>query len=179
MQDESLNRPNFNAQTQRLRHTVRQGASLTTRRAERLGQIFLCEGCCCGRADKGFPPLPKDMMKESWKSLKLNGTIQLTISGCLGPCDVANVAYVLASDGTGQWFGGLSEDWQYETLIEWAVGCQQAGALLRIPAPLHGHRFSRFDSVSTPRSDMIPGIPTKTRLVTVPAPRDHPYAVVE
>ncbi len=43
MQDESLNRPNFNAQTQRLRHTVQQGTSLTTRRAERLGQIFLCE----------------------------------------------------------------------------------------------------------------------------------------
>ena len=146
MQDESLNHLNFNAQTQRLRHTVQQGACLTTRRAERLGQIFLCEGCCCGRADRGFPPLPKAMMKESWKSLKLNGTIQLTISGCLGPCDVANVVYVLASDGTGHWFGGISEDWQYETLVEWAVGCQQAGALLRIPAPLDGHRFSRFDS---------------------------------
>ena len=105
MQDASLTRPNFNAQTQRLRHTVQQGTSLTTRRAERLGQIFLCGGCCCGRADKGFPPLPKATMKESWKSLKLNGTIQLTISGCLGPCDVANVVYLLASDGT-IWLGG-------------------------------------------------------------------------
>ena len=148
MQDGSLNYLNFNAQTQRLRHTVQQGECVTTRRAERLGQIFLCEGCCCGRADKGFPALPKAMMKESWKSLKLNATIQLTISGCLGPCDVANVVYLLASDGTGQWFGGLSEVWQYETLIEWAVECQQAGSLLPIPVTLDGHRFTRFDSVS-------------------------------
>ena len=118
-------------------------------------------------------------MKESWKRLKLNGTIQLTISGCLGPCDVTNVVYVLASDGTGRWFGGLSEDWHYETLVEWAVECRQAGWLLPIPATLDGHRFARFDSVSTPRSDMIPGIPTKTRIVTLPAPRDDPYAAVE
>ena len=88
------------------------------------------------------------MMKESWKNLKLNATIQLTISGCLGPCDVANVVYLLASDGTGQWFGGLSEDWQYATLIEWAVECRQAGFLLPLPAALDSHRFSRFDSVS-------------------------------
>ena len=148
MQHESLNHLSFNAQTQRLRHTVEHGECLTTRRAERLGQVFLCEGCCCGRVDKGFPPLPTAMMKESWKSLKLNATIQLTISGCLGPCDVANVVYLLASDGTGQWLGGLSEDWQYETLIEWAVECRQAGALLPIPATLDCHRFSRFDSVS-------------------------------
>ena len=148
MPNESLHHLNFNAQTQRLRHTVERGECVTTRRAERLAQIFLCEGCCCGRADKGFPPLPKAMMKETWKSLKLNATIQLTISGCLGPCDVANVVYLLASDGTGQWFGGLSEDWQYEALIEWAVGCRQAGLLLPTPTALDGHRFSRFDSVS-------------------------------
>ena len=148
MQRESLNHLSFNAQTRRLRHAVEHREGLTTRRAERLGQVFLCEGCCCGRVDKGFPPLPTAMMKESWKRLKLNATIQLTISGCLGPCDVANVVYLLASDGTGQWLGGLSEDWQYETLIEWAVECRQAGSLLPIPATLDCHRFSRFDSVS-------------------------------
>ena len=131
MQDESLNHLDFNAQTQRLRDTVQQGECLTTRRAERLAQVFLCEGCCCGRADKGFPPLPKAMMKETWKSLKLNATIQLTISGCLGPCDVANVVYLLASDGTGLWFGGLTEEWQYETLIAWAVECRQAVSCCR------------------------------------------------
>ncbi len=152
-QNESSSPVNFNAQTERLRYAVQQGEGLTTRRTGPLGQIFFCDGCCCGRADKGFPPLPKAMIKERWKSLKLNGTIQLTISGCLGPCDLANVVYLLASDGTGQWFGGLSEYWQYNTLIQWAHECRQSNSLLTIPATLDGHRFDRFVSAPmTPQS---------------------------
>ena len=144
MQDESLNQVNFNAQTQRLRYAVQLGESLTTRRTGLLGQIFFCDGCCCGRVDKGFPQLPKAMIKERWKRLKLNGTIQLTISGCLGPCDLANVVYLLASNGVGQWFGGLSEHWQYEALVQWASECHQSSSLLPIPTTLDGHRFARF-----------------------------------
>jgi hypothetical protein len=148
MKDDSMNPQEFNAQTQKLRTAVQQGESLSTRRSGPLGQIFFCDGCCCGRSEKGFPPLPKEMIKERWKSLKLNGTIQLTISGCLGPCDLANVFYLLGSDGVGQWFGGLSDPWHYETLIHWASECQLAGSLLPIPETLEGHRFTRFESVS-------------------------------
>jgi cobaltochelatase CobN len=138
MRDETFNPQTFNAQTQKLRSAVQQGESLSTRRSGPLGQIFFCDGCCCGRSEKGFPPLPKEMIK---------GTIQLTISGCLGPCDLANVFYLLGSDGVGQWFGGLSEQWHYETLIHWANECQQSGVLLPIPETLSGHRFARFDTV--------------------------------
>ena len=155
MQEESLNQVNFNAQTQRLRYAVQQGVSLTPRRTGPLGQIFFCEGCCCGRADRGFPPLPKEMIKERWKSLKLNGTIQLTISSCLGPCDLANVFCLLTGNGTWQWFGGLSEHWQYETLIQWASECHQSGSLLPIPATLDGHRFARFPSVPVAKPSTI------------------------
>lgn len=143
-----MNEVNFNAQTLRLRDAVQQGARLATRRTELLGQIFFCEGCCCGRTDKGFPPLPKAMIKERWKSLKLNKTIQLTISGCLGPCDLANVFYFLPNEGNGEWFGGLSEQWQYETLIQWATKCQEAGSLMPIPETLKGYRFTRFTAIS-------------------------------
>lgn len=149
MRDETFSPEAFNAQTQKLRNAVLQGEILSTRRSGPVAQIFFCEGCCCGQSEKGFPPLPKAMIKERWKSLKLNGTIQLTISGCLGPCDLANVFYLLSSDGVGQWFGGLSEHWQYETLIQWASECQQSGSLLPVPATLDGHRFERFDSVPT------------------------------
>lgn len=147
MHDKSPNPLSFNAQTQRLRDAVQRGESLTTRRTGPLAQIFFCDGCCCGRDDKGFPPLPKAMIKERWKSLKLNGTIQLTISGCLGPCDLANVVYLLANSGAGQWFGGLSEHWQYESLVQWASDCHQSKSLLPIPATLDGHRFARFDTL--------------------------------
>lgn len=153
MNQENADSQEFNAQTQRLRAAVKQGESLATRRSGPLGQIFFCDGCCCGRSEKGFPTLPREMIKERWKSLKLNGTIQLTISGCLGPCDLANVFYLLGSDGDGQWFGGLSEPWQYETLIQWAIDCQQSCKLLPIPDTLSGHRFMRFDSPPvTPQS---------------------------
>lgn len=152
MNDERASSQELNAQTQKLRAAVKQGESLATRRSGPLGQIFFCDGCCCGRSEKGFPTLPREMIKERWKSLKLNGTIQLTISGCLGPCDLANVFYLLAANGGGQWFGGLSEPWHYETLIQWASECQQAGVLLPIPETLSGHRFTRFDTVpSTPQ----------------------------
>jgi hypothetical protein len=147
MNEEAPFQQTFNAQTQKLRSAVQQGESLSTRRSGPLGQIFFCDGCCCGRSEKGFPPLPKEMIKERWKSLKLNGTIQLTISGCLGPCDLANVFYLLAANGGGQWFGGLSEAWHYETLIQWASECQQSDVLLPIPETLSGHRFARFDTV--------------------------------
>lgn len=145
----ATNLVNFNPQTQRLRQAVQHGQSLTTQRTGPLGQIFFCDGCCCGQTDKGFPPLPKAIIKERWKSLELNETIQLTISGCLGPCDLANVVYLLASNGTGQWFGGLSEHWQYETLIQWATECHQRNSLLPIPETLDCHRFDRFASVPT------------------------------
>ena len=148
MNEEAPFQQTFNAQTQKLRSAVQQGESLSTRRSGPLGQIFFCDGCCCGRSEKGFPPLPKEMIKERWKSLKLNGTIQLTISGCLGPCDLANVFYLLAANGGGQWFGGLSEAWHYETLIQWASECQQSDVLLPIPETLSGHRFARSNQAS-------------------------------
>jgi len=138
----------FNAQTLRLRAALTRGEELSTRRSAVLAQIFFCDGCCCGRSDKGFPSLPKEMIKERWKALKLNGTIQLTLSGCLGPCDLANVFYLLDSNGVGQWFGGLSEEWQYDTLIQWATECHQAGSMIPIPPTLECHRFTRFEPVS-------------------------------
>lgn len=138
----------FNAQTLRLRAALTRGEELTTRRSGVLAHIFFCDGCCCGRSEKGFPALPKEMIKERWKALKLNGTIQLTISGCLGPCDLANVFYLLSNDGIGQWYGGLSEDWQYDTLIQWANECQQAGSIIPLPPALECHQFTRFEPVS-------------------------------
>ena len=152
MQNEQENLDSFNSQTKRLRFALQNGERLATRRTSLLGQIFFCEGCCCGRTDRGFPPLPKAMIKEHWKRLRLNNTIQLTISGCLGPCDLANVFYFLPNVGNGQWYGGLSENWQYELLIQWAKDCQKKDSLVPIPLSLASHRFVRFDSPPTDKS---------------------------
>lgn len=76
-----------------------------TRRGRVLGQLLCCEGCC-GRTDRGFPPLPRERIKAAWKAQKLNQTIQLTISGCLGPCDLANSVAVARADERWLWLGG-------------------------------------------------------------------------
>lgn len=139
----------LNAQTCRLQTALQRGEALVTRRSAVLGQMICCEGCCCGRTDRGFPPLPKDRIKGVWKSKKLNHTIQLTISGCLGPCDLANVVAIVRADGHWQWLGGLSEDWQYDVLIEWAEACQESGRFQPLPERLTPHLFSRFDRPRT------------------------------
>jgi cobaltochelatase CobN len=105
-------------------------------------QVILCQGCCCGRTDRGFPEVPVDRVKAAWKSGRLNRTIQLTVSGCVGPCDVANVAMVVGPGGTS-WFGGL-EAHHYDILIGWAELCHAAGALVPVPAELREHRFEWF-----------------------------------
>jgi cobaltochelatase CobN len=63
-------------------------------------QILLCKGCCCGKTERGLPEVPVDRIKSVWKAEKLNRGAQLTISGCLGPCDVPNVAVVVTPEGT-------------------------------------------------------------------------------
>ena len=133
----------MNAQTQRIRETLGRQEPLVTARGGVLGQIVVCEGCCCGRTDKGFEPLPRDWIKQQWKNGRLNKSVQLTISGCLGPCDLANVFCVISPKGM-QWFGGLQERRQYELLLDWANASRAAGVLLESPAELNRHRFERF-----------------------------------
>ena len=133
----------MNAQTQRIRETLGRGEPLVTARGRVLGQLVLCEGCCCGRTDKGFGPVPRDCIKQRWKHDKLNKSVQLTISGCLGPCDLANVFCVVSPRGM-QWFGGLQEQRQYDLLVDWAKASRDAGVLLELPAELNRLRFERF-----------------------------------
>jgi hypothetical protein len=133
-----------NAQTVKLQQAIAGGQPVVTRRDTVLGQLIFCEGCCCGRTDRGFPAWPKDQVKARWKELKLNNTIQLTISGCLGPCDVANVVCMMPAVGDSIWLGGLSHASQYELLITWAELCQIQQQLLDLPTAFDPYRFVRF-----------------------------------
>ena len=133
----------MNAQTQRIREALSAHESLAPARDRILGQVVVCEGCCCGRTDKGFKPVPRDWIEKQWKDEKLNQSIQLTISGCLGPCDLANVLCVISPEGT-QWFGGLQEQRQYDLFLSWAKASRDAGVLVELHAELNRHRFERF-----------------------------------
>jgi len=49
----------------------------------------------------------------------VNKGVQLTISGCLGPCDLPDVTVVVTPEVT-QWYGRLNGDAHYDALIDWA-----------------------------------------------------------
>src|ERR1700677_2911458 len=112
-------------------------------RRQALGQLIFCNGCCCGRTDRGFPEVPVGRIKEVWKRESLNGSIQLTISGCLGPCDVPNVVLVMTPEGS-TWLGRVCGDAAYEQLIQWARDCHEAKALVPLPKSLAGQELKRF-----------------------------------
>jgi cobaltochelatase CobN len=115
---------------------------LATKRSA-LAQVVFCVGCCCGRTDRGRPEVPNERLKAVWRAEKLNSTVQLTISGCLGPCDLANVALVMGPEGN-VWLGGMAGEEVYESLIDWARRCHAARAIVPLPEALGPFRFERF-----------------------------------
>jgi hypothetical protein len=119
-----------------------------------VAQVVICQGCCCGKTDKGKPPVPVTELKLKWKGAHLLPKVQLTISGCLGPCDVSNVACVLTRDGV-TWLGGLTRAEDYEALFEWALRVHAIGRPIPLPECFKGRILKRFvattDSVGTSR----------------------------
>lgn len=120
---------------------------LTTKRIP-LAQVVFCQGCCCGRTDRGRPELPVEMLKGVWKTEKINQSVQLTISGCLGPCDLANVALIITPDGN-QWLGEMAGNAMYNAIVEWARECHRQGRLLPMPSMFKDQQFERFEWKST------------------------------
>lgn len=97
-----------------------------------LGNVAVCIGCCCGNTKNGKPAVPVEWLKKEWRASGLLKRIQLTISGCLGPCDVPNVVTISNECGT-QWLGCITEFSQYQSLLQWAVSSVNAGELLLLP----------------------------------------------
>lgn len=111
-------------------------------------QVMFCVGCCCGKTERGLPEVPVERIKAAWKAGKLNRCVQLTISGCLGPCDVPNVAAILTPESV-VWYGFLNGDPDYDAVIEWARESLAVGAPLPVPPALDARRLQRFPSSRT------------------------------
>jgi hypothetical protein len=71
-----------------------------------VGQVTVCRGCCCGDTERGRPEVPVEWLKNEWRKRGLLKRVQLTISGCVGPCDVPNVVVITRSSGT-EWLAIL------------------------------------------------------------------------
>jgi hypothetical protein len=105
-----------------------------------IGQMIVCQGCCCGAVGKGRPEVPVDWLKAEWRKRGLLKRFQLSISGCVGPCDVPNVVQVNSDTGS-QWLGNITQLDQYSTLLEWAALSTEAGHLLDLPREFKDHRL--------------------------------------
>jgi cobaltochelatase CobN len=107
------------------------------------GHMFVCNGCCCGRTEKGFPSLPLDEFKRQWKERGIRRRFHLTISGCLGPCPLANVILILCH-GRSAWFHSINDAADVSVLYDYVERMLRAERYLDPPAELAWRQFVRY-----------------------------------
>ena len=118
------------------------------------GQLFVCAtGCCCGRTEDGFAPVPTETFHREWERRRLRNVIHLTIGGCLGPCALANVVLLLF-DGQTQWFHSIDSEAQALALYDHVERMLEADGCLPPPAGLAPYHFTA--SAWQPRPDGQP-----------------------
>jgi hypothetical protein len=132
--------------------------SMQTKRVV-LAHVSLCCGCCCGAVQKGNPEVPVEWMKDEWKRRGLKKSIQLTISGCLGPCDLPNVVSVASAEQT-VWLGCFRKFADYTALLDWALASRDAGHALPFSRELSELRFDPFR-----RANFVRVVPTAEPVV--------------
>jgi nitrile hydratase accessory protein len=118
------------------------------------GQLFVCAtGCCCGRTEDGFAPVPTETFHREWERRRLRNVIHLTIGGCLGPCALANVVLLLF-DGQTQWFHSIDSEAQALALYDHVERMLEADRCLPPPTALAPYHFTA--SAWQPRPDGQP-----------------------
>ncbi len=107
------------------------------------GHLFVCQGCCCGRTDKGFPALPLEEFKTQWKKRGIRRRFHLTVSGCLGPCALANVV-LLQFHGQTVWLQSINDAEDVDAIYNYVEQMLLADEYLDPPAALAGRQFQRY-----------------------------------
>src|SRR3954447_26589821 len=107
------------------------------------GHLFVCQGCCCGRTDKGFPALPVDEFRQQWKARGIRRRFHLTISGCLGPCPLANVV-LLQFRGRSMWFHSINQAADVDLIYNYVERMLQGEDDPDMPVELAGRQFQRY-----------------------------------
>ena len=94
--------------------------------------INICDGCCCGRVEKGHNEVPVNELKRIWEKNKLHDKKRLTISNCLGQCSMHNVT-LLKIGKKKTWIGKLSSEEHYAALVDWAHNVAKYGNDAKLP----------------------------------------------
>jgi predicted metal-binding protein len=109
-----------------------------------LASMYVCDGCCCGRVEKGHNEVPVDFLKSAWKKKELYKKINLTISNCLGYCSLHNVT-MLKNGSKKTWIGKLNSREHFEAVITWAHSVAEFGNKAKLPNILVPHLFLPSD----------------------------------
>lgn len=118
------------------------------------GQLFVCaSGCCCGRTQDGFAPVPEATFHGEWERRRLRNVVHLTMGGCLGPCALANVALLLF-DGQAQWFHSVNSEARVLAIYDHVERMLEADRCLAPPPELEPFHFTA--SAWQPRPDGEP-----------------------
>ncbi len=139
-------RPGF-----RIRHKYRYSPLACVTRADgesktirvQDGHLFICNGCCCGQTEKGFPSVPLNEFKQQWKQRGFRRRFHLTVSGCLGPCTLANVV-LLQLRGRWMWFHSINDAADVDLIYDYVERTLESGPDLDLPAGLAGRQFQRY-----------------------------------
>lgn len=107
------------------------------------GHLFVCNGCCCGHTEKGFPSLALDEFKRQWKQRGIRRRLHLTISGCLGPCPLANVVF-LHFRGRSLWFHSINQPEDVNVIYDYVERMLIDQTAIEVPDALKGRLFERY-----------------------------------
>ena len=108
------------------------------------GHILVCQGCCCGNTEKGFPPVPLEAWKSEWKDRAIRKRVHLTIAGCLGPCPLGNVVLIIFR-GACVWLQTIDSPLQVSQVYDYVESMMSAGRYVPLPANLEKFHFTRYD----------------------------------
>jgi len=112
---------------------------------QRRAHISYCfTGCCCGRTDRGYAPVPADAFKDEWLRRKLRKVVHLTKAACLGPCALANVASLMF-DGHSIWFHSVNTSCQVRLIFDYVEMMISANRFLPPPTELASYAFNFYD----------------------------------
>jgi len=108
------------------------------------GHLFVCaDACCCGQPGSGNPPVPLKELQAEWEQRKLRNEVHLTTGGCLGPCELANVAMLLF-EGRSLWLHSFNTPEQVTSLYDHIEAMLAAGSFLPAPPALQPYVFTAF-----------------------------------
>ena len=108
------------------------------------GHLFVCNACCCGNVERGFPEVPLEEFKSQWKARGIRRRVHLTVSGCLGPCAVANVVLLILY-GRVVWLHSIDSPHQVKAIYDFIERSLAAEECLPLDESLALYEFDRFN----------------------------------